>query len=279
MKDLKGFESLKMGNGETESYSTQEDYIKLQSKWFNEEEGELNKEDGIDCPICKNKGHISYVENGIEYIKDCKCMIKRKTYFRILNCGLSKDALENYTMKNWKTNEEWQKSLLQKCRDYFLDVRDKKGHWFILSGMSGCGKTHLCTALFKELVYTFCLSGFYMLWNEEMPKLASMRKSSASENQEKYEKRLNELKNCDILYIDDLFKLDSRNKDDSISICYEILNYRYINNKLTMISTEIERKQFENIDTAIWGRIFEKSGKGLFWLTITGEDKNFRAKG
>lgn len=279
MKNSSEFESLKMGNGETESYNSQEDYVKLQSKWFNESEGDLNKEDGINCPICKNKGQISYVEKGQEFIKDCKCMIKRKTYHRILNCGLSKEALEKYTMQNWEQNESWQKALLQKCRDYFLDVRDKKGHWFILSGMSGCGKTHLCTALFKELVYTFCLSGFYMLWNEEMPKLASMRKSSASENQAKYEKRLEELKNCDILYIDDLFKLDSRNKDDSISICYEIINYRYINNKLTMISTEIERKQFENIDTAIWGRIFEKSGKGMFWLSIVGEDKNYRAKG
>ena len=240
MKDLKGFESLKIGDGETESYNSQEDYTRLQSKWYNESEGNLNEEDGIDCPICKNKGNISFIEDGKEYIKDCKCMIKRKTYFRILNCGLSKDALTNYTMQNWKTDESWQNSLLQKCRDYFMDVRDKKGHWFILSGMSGCGKTHLCTALFKELVNTFFLSGFYMLWNDEIPKLISMRKSSLTDNQTKYENRLNELKNCDILYIDDLFKLDNRYREDSLSICYEIINYRYINNKLTMISTEIE---------------------------------------
>lgn len=278
MRNSKDFEFMKVGDGETEHYSSQEDYTKLQSKWFNESEGDLDKEDGINCPICRNKGQISYVENGIEYIKDCKCMIKRKTHFRILNCGLSKEALSNYTMQNWKTDDEWQKSLLQKCRDFFMDVRDKKGHWFIMSGMSGCGKTHLCTALFKELVNSFYLSGFYMLWNDEIPKLISMRKSTASENQIKYEKRLEELKNCDILYIDDLFKLDNRYKEDSLSICYEIINYRYINGKITMISTEIERKQFENIDTAIWGRIFEKSGKGMFWLTITGADKNYRAK-
>ena len=258
---------------------TIEEYTKMQSQWYNEEVGNLNEDDGIDCPICKNKGNISYVENGHEYIKPCECMKARNTYLRILKCGIAKETLERYSMKNWKTDEAWQKSLLEFCKNFFLDVKSKKGHWFIVSGVSGSGKTHICTALFKELITSFKLSGFYMLWNEEIPKLVAFRKSSLAENQANYDKRINELKNCDILYIDDLFKLDNKYKEESLSICYEILNSRYINNKIVMISTEFERNQFENIDTAIWGRCFEKSGGGNFWITLKGKEKNYRLKG
>lgn len=262
---------------QTKQY-TQEEYTQMQSQWYNESEGDLNKEDNINCPICKNKGNVSYVENGQEYIKSCECMKARNTYLRILNCGITKETLEKYSMQNWKTDEAWQKSLLDICRDYFMDFRDKNNHWFLVSGVSGSGKTHICTALFKELITSFKMSGFYMLWNEEIPKLVAFRKSSLTENQANYDKRMNELKNCDILYIDDLFKLDNKYKEESLSICYEILNSRYINNKIVMISTEFERNQFENIDTAIWGRCFEKSGGGKFWITLKGKEKNYRLK-
>lgn len=265
-------------SGEKSNLSN-DDYVKLQSKWFNESDGDLNKEDGIDCPICRNKGHISYVENGIEYIKSCECMKARNTYLRILKCGITKETLDKYSMQKWETDEEWQKSLLQKCREFFMDVRDKKGHWFVISGVSGSGKTHICTALFKELITTFKLNGYYVLWNDEIPKLIALRKSVASENQIKYENRINDLKNCDILYIDDLFKLDNRYKEESLSICYEIINYRYMNNKIVIISSEFEKDKFEKTDMAIYGRIFEKSFKGKLWTEINGAEKNYRLKG
>ena len=258
---------------------THEEYTKMQSQWYNDEVGNLNEQDGINCPICKNKGNISFVENGQEYLKSCKCMKARLSYQRILNCGISKETFEKYSFQNWKQETEWQKALLEFCKNFFIDYRDKKNHWFLISGVSGCGKTHLCTALFKELIKSFSLSGFYMLWNEEIPKLIALRKSSLADNQAKYDKRMNELKNCDILYIDDLFKLDNKYKEESLSICYEIINSRYINNKVVMISTEIERNQFENIDTAVWGRCFEKSDGGKFWITIRGSEKNYRLKG
>lgn len=261
-----------------ETNLSNEDYIKLQSQWYNEEVGNLNEDDGISCPICKNKGNISYVENGHEFIKSCECMKSRNTYLRILKCGITKETLDRYSMQNWKTDDEWQKSLLQKCREFFMDLRDKKGHWFIVSGVSGSGKTHICTALFKELITTFKLNGYYILWNDEIPKLIALRKSVASENQANYDKRINELKNCDILYIDDLFKLDNRYKEDSLSILYEIINYRYMNNKIVLISSEFEREKFKNTDMAIYGRIFEKSYKGFFWITVSGEEKNYRLK-
>lgn len=248
----------------------------LSSQWFNESDGELNLEDGIECPKCRNKGKISFVENGSEYIKDCECMKARKTYLRLVNCGITKETLKKYSFNNFIASEGWQKTLLETCRKFFQAYLDGNRDWFILSGQSGSGKSHICTALFQEMIKGLLLNGSYMMWNDEVPKLISLRKSSYTDNQEKYEKIMNQYKECDILYIDDLFKLDNRYKEDSLSICYEILNYRYVNDKVVLISTEVERNQFENIDVAIWGRCFEKSNRGEFWLTLVGKEKNYR---
>ena len=248
----------------------------LSSQWYNESVGDLNLEDGIDCPKCRNKGKISFVENGFEYVKDCECMKSRKTYLRLVACGITRDTLKQYSFNNWKTDEDWQKALLDKCKNFFKDYLNKNNYWFILCGQSGSGKTHICTALFQEMIKSFNLAGIYMLWNSEIPRLLALRKSSYTDNQDKYEKMIESYKNTDILYIDDLFKLDSRYKEDSLSICYDIINYRYINRKTTIISTEIEKNQFENIDTAIWGRCFEMCNHGDYWITLVGSEKNYR---
>lgn len=269
---------LKRKNENTGEYEENEYSIdaETQSQWFNESKGDLNLDDGIECAICKNKGKISFVEKGHEHIKDCECMKARKTVLRLRNCGITKSFLEKYSFQNWNTDNDWQNALLSKCKDFFKHYIHGNKYWFILSGQSGSGKTHLCTALFQELMRYCFLNGNYMMWNDEIPKLLSLRKSSYIDNQEKYEKLINLYKECDILYIDDLFKLDTRYKEESLSIAYEILNYRYINDKIVLISTEVERDQFENLDTAIWGRCFEKTNRGEFWITLTGKEKNYR---
>lgn len=274
MNDIKNvIEKNKNNNDNNESSKMS---VELTSQWFNESEGELNLEDGIECPKCKNKGKISFVENGFEYVKDCECMKARKTYYRLKSCGITKETLYRYSFNNWIAKEEWQKSLLTICRNFFTDYLHENKYWFIMSGQSGSGKTHICTALFQEMIKGLFLTGIYMLWNDEIPKLLSLRKSTYTDNQEKYEKIIDSYKNTDILYIDDLFKLDNRYKEDSLSIAFEILNYRYVNDKVTLISTEVERNMFENIDTAIWGRCFEKTKKGDYWITIVGKEKNYR---
>ena len=262
-----------------EEYNPEQDLID-ECNNYNASVGTLNQRDGIECAICKNKGTIAYIKDGFMRTKNCSCMIQRTTLTRMKNCGIDKRVLEHYNFRNWKCEEEWQNDLLIKCREFYIETKKtQNNYWFIVSGQSGGGKTHICTAIFQELILTANLGGIYFMWNDEIPKLLALRKSSYTDNQEKYEDRIYELKNIDVLYIDDLFKLDKRYKEDSLSIAFEILNYRYTNNKITIISTEIEKNQFENLDTAIWGRCNEKTKNGAYWFTIVGKDKNYRIKG
>ena len=50
---------------------------------------------------------------------------------------------------------------------------------------------------------------------------------------------MEELKNINVLYIDDFFKLiDNYSKEEDLNIAYEIINSRYLSDKITIISCE-----------------------------------------
>lgn len=250
--------------------------VEMDSYLFNETEGKLNLEDGIDCPICKNKGLISIIVNGYEKVKDCECMAKRNLYYRFIATGISKDQFKRYRLSNYLTNKEWQKSSLELAKTYLKEIiNNKQAHWFYIGGISGSGKTHLCTGIIQYLINAN-YDVKYFVWNTEISNLISLKKSFSNEMQEEYRKKIKELKQCKVLYIDDFLQLDS-NLEDSMSIAYEIINARYTNDSLiTIISSEVNQDKLYKMSRAVCGRIIEKANKGQFIINIDGEENNYR---
>lgn len=253
--------------------------VEQDSYFYNLAEGNLNDEDGINCPICKNKGTISFVENGYEKVRNCECMNKRKMYHRFIETGISKDQFKRYTLSNYDVTVEWQKFVLEKAKSYLYDlINNKQAYWFYIGGNSGTGKTHLCTGIISKLLN----SNFrvkYMVWNTEIPSLISQRKSFYQEDQDLYKHRVKELKECQVLYIDDFLQLDTETKE-SLSIAYEIINSRYTNDSLiTIISSEVTQKELYEFSKALCGRIIEKSKRGDYTISINEEiSTNYRMK-
>ena len=243
---------------------------------FNITEGNLNLDDGINCPICKNKGKISYIENGYEKVRNCECMAKRKLYHRFIATGISKDQFKKYKLSNYLTNKEWQKSSLELAKNYLKDIiNNKKYYWFYIGGISGSGKTHLCTGIITYLVNAkYDIK--YFVWNTEISNLISLKKSFSIDGQDEYRKKIKELKKCQVLYIDDFLQLDN-NLEESMSIAYEIINARYTDDSLiTIISSEIIQDKLYKMSRAICGRIIEKANKGQYIITVDGEENNYR---
>lgn len=267
------------GSNLSEVKLSKREYAIMQCSWENENMGNLNEEDGIECELCKNKGIIYFVdENDCVVAKNCECTNQRKTIQRLKNCGITKNMLERYTFKNFVVENEWQKNIKEYVLEYCKTLINDNV-WMMISGISGCGKTHLCTAVFQRLIKSN-RRGEYLLWNEEVPKILALEKSSYEDNQIKYESRIKFLQEVDVLYIDDFLKL-TQNKwnDDSISLAYKIINSRYNNNKITIISSEYSINHIKNKDTAIAGRIIEKSCNGKFILDCGNEEyKNWRIK-
>lgn len=270
-------EILKRQGLDTTCKLSPKEYEQFKVDGLNNTVGDRDKEDGYNCPLCKNKGFVAKVievKGGYSHcFVNCKCVEVRNSIMRMKRSGL-KDIIKDYTFDKFEDTEVWQKTLKTAAMEY---AKNPEG-WLFLGGQSGCGKTHLCTAACRE----FLLNGKsvqYMLWRDDVTKL-----KSAVTDSEEYGKLIDRYKNADVLYIDDLFKtgkVDSGFQKPTaadINVAFEILNYRYNNPALiTIISSELTEDELLDIDEATGGRIYERAKKAF----SIGQDrkKNYRIKG
>lgn len=201
---------------------------------------------GVDCKICGNTGRILIKNGTYLFTRECECMKKRRSLRTIRKSGIS-DMLERYTLDNYETPDEKRERIKKIAESY---VNADSG-WFFIAGRSGSGKSHICTAICKELIE----KGYeltYMLWRDESVAL----KSCVTE--EEYQHKIQKLKDTPVLYIDDFWKGNVTDAD--INLTFEILNARYIDSKKrTVISTEKLLPEIISRDEAIGSRIFERS--------------------
>jgi len=222
-------------------------HARMKADSLNKTEGALHREDDYVCALCRNKGYIARADEDRLVVADCKCMEARRAIGRMRRSGL-KDVIRAYTFERFEAEQPWQKTLKEAAMDY---ARNPEG-WFALCGQSGCGKTHLCTAICRELL----LSGKnvrYMLWRDEIVRL--------KQGGEELQGLLEGFKTAQVLYIDDLFKCgDARPTAADINYAFEILNYRYNNPKLlTILSSELTEDELLAVDEAVGGRIYERA--------------------
>ena len=247
-----------------------DEFEKWQVLEYNNSEGNMV---GYNCPICKNKGNFMYIDNyGYKVYGNCECMAIRNSLKRLKDSGLD-NLLELYTFDRYKADYDWQSKILEASYNFI----DSNGICFAMVGQSGAGKTHICTAIARELM----LNGLelkYMSWINDVTKLKQNKM-----NAEVYEKEISKLQNVQVLYIDDLFKSagnDANPTQADVNLAMEIINYRYnLSRKasqriITIISSEKTMTDLCDIDEALAGRIKEMAGEWL--ITLTGKDKNYR---
>ncbi len=234
-----------------------------------------------NCGECLNRGFINIVQNDNIVVKRCKCLKIRNNNKNLFNCGISPEMFSNYTFDSFTTNADWRKKIKSRFLKYIEEIKNGSKKWLYIGAISGLGKTHLCTALSKELINL----GFelkYFLWKDEIIKLKQLKKSSYTESIEKYQEKMNYIKSVDVLYIDDFLKLiDNYSKEEDLNLAYEIINARSVNNKITIISSEYERKQLMDFDLALFGRIYYACNKeqDYFLYSTYDENRNYRIKG
>lgn len=224
----------------------------MRCDWYNEMTGNLRY---VDCDVCRNKGYIAFVNTeGFEARKECECMKKRRSYQRLRESGLEALA-KRYTFKNYRTNEGWQEHVKNTALKYLSEIKSGKKNWFYCSGQQGSGKTHICIAAATNLIasgYDVC----YKIWQRLFQEL-----NSSIYDNERYSRLMEEVSNCEILYIDDFLKVkDSKLLDRNYDIAFEIINNRYNSRKITIISSEKMLGDVERNDIALAGRIAEMTG-------------------
>ena len=220
--------------------------------------------DNVECDKCNNSGQIVWVDSDhITHARECSCMKRRRAIRRLRDSGL-RDLVQRYNFDNFQTPTKDHELLKRKAQEYVACGAE----WFFVCGRPGTGKTHICTAICNWLLdHDYDIR--YMVWRTEAADLKAM-----VNDREEYSKRLNQLRNAPVLYIDDLFKGSITAGD--VNLAFTILNDRYNSSgKKTLISTELPLNEISKIDDAVAGRIAERA-RGF---VLTAPSLNWRAKG
>ena len=205
----------------------------------------------FNCEKCNDLGFIFIVENGYDKAIECSCHIEKRIKASLMTSGISFEEYELKSLDTFKADNEMA-TLMKDAAIKFLDS-DAKGIGYF--GRSGIGKTHICIAICQELTKRKHLAHKYFAYKSEMQKLKANYFDA-----EGYERLISRWVNCDVLYIDDLFKFSTdkngKTRSQDLEIMFDIINTRYLNKSITIFSSEHTVKDIYNIDEALGSRIF-----------------------
>ena len=216
---------------------------------YNKSEGDLDKEDGIQCDVCKNKGYIQVLDGRYEPYRKCVCMARRDSYKRAVNSGLG-DYL-NKTINDYIVKEEWQ-ARCKRMVEAYLDSHSQDDTWFIACGQSGCGKTLLGSIIANTLLVEKGRSVMYIIWTDY---ISNVKRLMMGEKACEASDALEKVKTADVLFLDEVIK---KYNETDLKYLIEIINFRYSNDLKTIITSEKLLNELLDIDEATFGRAAEK---------------------
>ncbi|MDQ4709378.1 ATP-binding protein [Bacillus subtilis] len=209
-----------------------------------------------ECPKCKDQ--LGYIEDrdGYEVWVRCKC-IERRRIRKLMNSSDITAEFEKLKFKNFTT--EGKPAVVKDAYDtaveYYKDfdsIQGTRSNSIALLGQPGSGKTHLLTAISNKLIKSKNIAVQYFPYVEGFNDL--------KDDFDKLEEKLNRMKEIEVLFIDDLFKPMNgkpRATDWQVEQTYSVINYRYLNHKPVLISSELDIEKLVEIDEALGTRIYE----------------------
>lgn len=226
-----------------------------------------------------NEGNVIYWPNGQEKIldvmKDCECHKKVVSQNLIKSSEITEEfkkvGFGSFELegKHQLINDAYQCAI-----NYFKDFDSIKGsrhNSISLLGQPGCGKTHLLTAVANNLIVKKQVSVLYFPFVEGFNDL--------KDDFNLLEQKIQRMKRVGVLFIDDLFKGREFPTGFQIEQMFGVINYRYLNHKPIMVSSEKTVDELCDIDEALGTRIYQMCQD--FTVVIKGDRKvlNHRLEG
>ena len=236
--------------------------------------------DNTHCELCNDTKYIEKVDlNGYLYLVRCSCQTTRKIAYNLKESGLMED-FKRMTLDNFKTDKVYRKFMYDKSIEFLTQLDETtedhyKKSWLIVSGQVGSGKTHICTGVSAQCIM-LGKSFQYVRYVSDMPKLAKDLNNFNVDTKKRAEDKLKEIKEADVLYIDDFLKVDLDKL--TFNLIWEIIDSRYYNpNLITIISTEKYYSELKRIDAAFASRLYERTQQQRFYIEVgRNDDRNYR---
>lgn len=239
-------EALERKNKPDDITDTQE-LERLQAQADAQNAREERPSDGLPpCPICKSKRIIYVVKHGTIAIKPCDCRINA---VNATAAGMMRQRLDKCAWDNFEAKLEWQGRLKRMAWKWSRGLTPKM---LVISGQSGCGKTHISACAASERL-RFCGHGgradwFY--WSRDIRDL----KSQQVNDYPAFSAKIEYLKTCKMLVVDGLF--DTRQTDADITLIDELLYFRALtDNAGTIITTRLNLRQIASQAPSVFARL------------------------
>lgn len=214
----------------------------------------LDLKSSFKCDKCRDTGWILIPQDNRQPLAvSCECRsiekLKNEWKYSGINVEMTKHTFANFNVWN-EGSQRAKDTAAAYCTD-FHKIRNSRRNSILFCGQVGSGKTHLSVAIGLNLLKQK-VKVVYMPYRDVITKM----KQNFLDH-EYYVKAISKYQSCDVLLIDDLFK--GKINESDINIIFEIINYRYLNFKPIIISSEFSMERLLNIDEAVGSRIYEMS--------------------
>lgn len=216
------------------------------------------------CSQCADTGFI-------DGVRMCKCFREELIKATILSSGIGKliekQSFDNFDLEWYRDNEKnyaQMTRVLTKAKEYCENFPKRKGN-LLLIGKTGTGKTHISTAIAREIINL----GYDVIYDSVQNILADFEDDKFRRSYNTEELKAEKYLECDLLIIDDL-GTEFANQV-SISSLYNLLNTRYNKGLGTIISTNLSAEELaRKYEDRIYSRIV---GAGTRVLAFDGKDR------
>lgn len=222
--------------------------------------------DSYNCAKCKDTGIIYDAKTNTARI--CECQEKVRYQKMLHASGISEQFLR-IGFKEFETKTEFQKVAKAQAIDYvknFEQVEKKRNNSIAFLGNCGTGKTHLSIAIANNLMAKN-IGVLYMPYREIITRIKQV-----IINEFEYARVVNKYKTARVLLIDDFAK--GKTTESDINIMFEIINFRYLNRKPIILSSELLQDDLLDFDEAVGSRLIEMA-KGRI-IEAKGIENNYR---
>lgn len=191
------------------------------------------------CPHCKDTGYIGGT-------KVCSCLKEELIKATIASSGIGnlieKQSFDNFELGLYKENDRLYKMMssnLEAAKSFAKNFKEKPANMLFV-GKTGTGKTHLSTAIAREVIK----SGFDVIYDTTQNIISDFETDRFKNAYSQAEPLSDKYMECDLLIMDDLGTEFAT--PFTISCIYNLINTRQNRGLSTIISTNLDQKELSS---------------------------------